>query len=216
MFNSALVGIIFLFFIYLDIRFRKIPHWCFIFSFIIGAVLNIFEFIIFFEKITIIIFLKIFVVIFVFSLSFILFILKIIGGSDGKLFIFIFFVHPILLLSVTVVFSFFLFFSLFFVMFFIVNLILNNIFGDCFSFILYFNLNFKLSILKKVYLKSFYRFFNYSNLCNYIERKYYIKSLNLIYNLKKNKFQILCQIRPPLMVLIFLSYYIIFFLNQIL
>lgn len=215
MINSAFIGIIFLFFIYLDIRFRKIPQWCFIFSFIIGAILNFFEFIIFFEKITIIVFLKIFILLFVFSLSLILFILKIIGGSDGKFFIFIFFVHPILFLSVTVIFSFFLIFSLFFVIFFMVNLILNNIFGDGFSFILYFNLKFKLSIFKKAYLKSFYRFFNYSDLCDYIERQHYIKSLNLIYNFKKNKFQILCQIRPPLMVFIFLSYYIIFFLNQI-
>jgi hypothetical protein len=83
---------------------------------------------------------------------------------------------------------------------------------DGYSFILFFNLNFKLSIFKKVYFKSFYRFLNYSDLCNYIERKYLIKSINLTYNFKKNKFQILCQIRPPLIVLIILSYYIIFFL----
>jgi len=211
--NFTLLGIIFLFFIYLDIKFRKIPQRYFIFSYIVGLGLNFLEFIIFFEKIAILIYLKIFVLIFVFSLSFILFILKIIGGSDGKLFILIFFVHPILFLNVTVIFSFFLFFSLLFVFLFMINLIFNNNFGDSFSYTLFFNLSYKLSILKKAYLKSFYRFLNYSNLNDYIERKYYIKSLNLIYNLKKNKFQILCQIRPPLIVLIILSYYIIFFLN---
>jgi Flp pilus assembly protein protease CpaA len=207
------MGITFFFFIYLDIKFRRIPHWGFIFSYIIGITLNFFEFLIFFEKITLIIFLKIFLLIFVFSLSFILFVLKIIGGSDGKLFIFIFFVHPILLLNMTFIFSFFLFFSLFFILYFMVNLIFNSIFGDNFSFNLFFNLNIKLSTFKKAYFKSFYRFFNYSDLYDYIERKYYIKSLNLLYNFKKKKFQILCQIRPPLIVLIILSYYIIFFLN---
>jgi hypothetical protein len=53
-------------------------------------------------------------------------------------------------------------------------------------------------------------------LCNYNERKYDIKSLNLIFNFKKNKFQILCQLRPPLIVPIILSYYIVFFFTQIL
>jgi hypothetical protein len=64
-----------------------------------------------------------------------------------------------------------------------------------------------------MYFKSFYKFFDYSNLSDYIERKYHIESLNLIYNFKKKKFQVLCQIRPPLIVFIILSYYIIFFLN---
>lgn len=204
---------IFLFFIHSDIKFRKIPQRYFIFSYIIGPILNIFEFLIFFEKIVVIIYLKLFVAIFVFSLAFILFILKIIGGSDGKLLIFIFFVHPILYLNVYIIFSFFLIFSLFFVVFFTVNLIFNNIFGDGCSFILFFNLNFKLSIFKKVFFKCFYKFFNYVDLGDYLERKHYIKSLYLIYNFNKNKFQILCQIRPPLIVLIILSYYIVFFLN---
>jgi hypothetical protein len=104
-------------------------------------------------------------------------------------------------------------FSLFFVLFFMINLILNKFFRDSSSFILFFNLNLKLSILKKVYLRSFYKFFDYSDLSDYIEKKYLIKSLYFVYNYKKNKFQILGQIRPPLIMFVTLSYYIIFFLK---
>jgi hypothetical protein len=115
------------------------------------------------------------------------------------------------LLNLTIIFSFFLVFSSFFVFFFIANLILNKSFGDSSSFILFLNLNLKLSILKKTYIRAYYKFFDYSDLSDYIEKKYLIKSLNLIYNFKKNKFQILCQIRPPLILFVILSYYIVFF-----
>jgi len=211
--NYTLISISFLSFLYLDLKHREVPIRFFKFSYILGIVVNFFEFLLFFDFIVIIIFLKIFILIFVFSLSLLLFILKIIGGAEGKLFIFIFFVHPILLLNLTVIFSFFLVFSSFFVFFFIAHLMFNKVFGDSFSFILFFNLNLKLSILKKTYLRSFYKFFDYSDLSDYIEKKYLIKSLNLIYNFKKNKFQILCQIRPPLIMFVILSYYIVFFLK---
>lgn len=209
----TLTSILFLSFLYLDLKFRVVPISFFKFSYIIGFVLNFFEFLNYIEKFPIIVYLRVFVVFLAFSLSFMLYNLKIIGGSDGKLMIFIFFVYPIILLNVTVIFSFFLIFSLFFVIFFIVNLIINNIFGDNLSFIVFFNSNFKLSIFKKIYFRSFYSFFDYSDLSHHIDSRYPIKSLNIIYNLKKNKFQILCQIRPPLIVFIILSYYTIFFLN---
>jgi hypothetical protein len=104
-------------------------------------------------------------------------------------------------------------FSLFFVFFFIINLILNKIFRDGYSFIHFFNLNLELSTFKKFYLRSFYKFFDYSDISDYIEKKYLIKSLNLVYNFKKNKFQIFGQIRPPLIMFVTLSYYIVFFLR---
>jgi len=89
--------------------------------------------------------------------------------------------------------------------------IYNNINQDSYSFIFLFGPNLKISISKKVYLKSFHKFFSYSKLNKYMEKKYYIKSLDLIYNIKSYKFQILCQIRPPLISLIVLSYYILFY-----
>jgi len=211
--NFTFISLSFLSFLYLDLKYREVPLKFFKSSYILGIIANYFEFLLFFDFIIIIIFLKIFILFFVFFLSLLLFILKIIGGAEGKLFIFIFFVHPILLLNLTYIFSFFLVFSLFFVFFFMINLILNNNFRDSSSFILFFNLNLNLSTLKKTYLRSFYKFFDYSDLSDYIEKKFLIKSLNLIYNFKKKKFQILGQIRPPLIMFVILSYYIIFFLK---
>ena len=209
--NFNIISISFIAFLYLDLKRREVPKRFFKFSYVLGIVENFFEFFLFLDFLVIIIFLKIFILIFVFSISLLLFSLKIIGGADGKLFIFIFFVHPIVLLNLTIIFSFFLVFSSFFVFFFIANLILNKSFGDSSSFILFLNLNLKLSILKKTYIRAYYKFFDYSDLSDYIEKKYLIKSLNLIYNFKKNKFQILCQIRPPLILFVILSYYIVFF-----
>ena len=203
----------FLIFLYFDLKYRKVPINFFKYSYVTAVVLNIFEYLFFFEKIAFFLFLKIFIIIIVLFLSLILFFLKIIGGSDGKLFIFIFIVHPILFLNLLVIFSFYLAFSLFFVIIFIINGVNNNFLENNYSFLLFFNFNSKISILKKVYIKIFYRFFNYSELCDYMERKYLLKSLNLIYNVRKCKFQTLCQIRPPLIIAIILAYYIIFYLK---
>jgi len=205
----------FLVFLYFDLKFRKVPMNFFKFSYIIAVVLNIIEYLFYFEKIAFFLFLKITILIIVLFLSLILFFLKIVGGSDGKLIIFIFIVHPILFLNLTIIFTFYLTFSLFFVIYFIMNWVNNNFLKNNYSFLLFFNSNSKISILKKVYIKIFYRFFNYSELCDYIEGKYLIKSLNLIYNARKNKFQTLCQIRPPLIITIILTYYIIFYLNLV-
>ena len=203
----------FLVFLYFDLKYRKIPINFFKYSYITAVVLNIFEYLFFFEKIAFFLFLKIFVLTIVLFLSLILFFFKIIGGSDGKLIIFIFIIHPILFLNLLVIFTFYLAFSLFFIIIFIINGINNNLLKNNYSFLLFFNFNSKISILKKVYIKTFYRFFNYSELCNYMERKYLLRSLNLIYNVRKYKFQTLCQIRPPLIIVVILAYYTIFYLK---
>lgn len=153
---------------------------------------------------------KLLILISVLFLSLVLFSLKIIGGSDGKLILFIFTIHPLIFLNFRMVFSFFLLFSLCIIVLFIVNFIYNNFNKDSYSFVLIIGPGLEISILRKLYIKTFYKFFNYSELNKYVEKKYLIKSLDLIYNVKSNKFQILCQIRPPLILLIVLSYYIIF------
>jgi hypothetical protein len=116
-------------------------------------------------------------------------------------------------LNLFFIFTFFLVFSLFFMIMFIINGISNNIFKDNYAFSLFFNFHSEISIFKKVYIKLFYKFFNYSELCDYRERKHRLKSLGLIFNISKNKFQILCQIRPPLIIVIILAYYTIFYLK---
>ena len=160
-------------------------------------------------------FFKFLILIFVLILSLLLFFLKIIGGSDGKLIIFIFTVHPLIFLNVNSIFSFFFSFSVFFVIFFTINLIYNNTTKNRNSFVFLCYPDLKSSTFKNVYIKLFYKFFNYSELGNYMEKKHQIRSLDLIYNLKSYKFQILCQIRPPLIIFLVLSYYIIFYVKPI-
>lgn len=53
---------------------------------------------------------------------------------------------------------------------------------------------------------SSYKFLDYSKLNIFRGDKYICKSLLLIYNHKKTKFQILVQIRSPLVILIILAY----------
>lgn len=147
--------------------------------------------------------------------SFSLFHLKIFGGSDGKLVILIFLCHPISLLNFFALFVFYLVFILFFCAFFVLNSLFHKTLrSSCLDF-LFPRLNFNFSILQKIYLKLFYKFFNFSELRNYKEEKYVIKSLNLIFNEKNNKLQILCQFRPPLIPIIIISYYISYYLTLI-
>lgn len=101
---------------------------------------------------------------------------------------------------------FFLFFSLFFILVFILNYFLNKFLKNNCSFITLFNSNPKYSNCQKFYIKCFFKFLDYSKLSMYEEEKSICKSFYLIYNSTKKKFQILVQIRPPLIILIILTY----------
>lgn len=203
----------FLLFLYFDLRYRRIPKNFFKYSCVVVFILGILECLLFFEEIAFFLLWKTIILLIVLFFSLILFSLKIIGGSDGKLFIFIFIMHPIAFLNIFIIFTFFLTFSLFFILTFIINGVSNNLFKDDSTFLLFLNFDSQISIFKKVYLKLFYKFFNYSELCEYRERKYLLKSLDLIFNIRKNKFQVLCQIRPPLIIAIILAYYTVFYLK---
>jgi Flp pilus assembly protein protease CpaA len=198
-------------FLFYDLKYRRVPLVLFKFCYLIAVILNVFEYFLFFKHLYLFIFFKILIIFFVLFLSLILFLLRIVGGSDGKLLVLIFLVHPLLFLNFTIILIFFLIFSLFFVSIFTINLIINNSLKKSFSFFLIFNSDSKISVIKKSFIKGFYRFFNFSELGDYMEKKSLIKSLNLVYNVKINKFQILCQIRPPLIIIIMLSYYVIFY-----
>ena len=212
-FSFILLNGFFLIFLYFDLTYRRVPIKFFKYSYVTAFILNIFEYLFFFKKIAFFLFLKALILMIVLFFSLILFFLKIVGGSDGKLFILIFIIHPIVLLNLFTIFIFFLAFSLFFILIFIINGVSNNIFKDNYTFLLFFNFHSKISILKKVYLKLFYKFLNYSELCDYRERKYLLKSLGLIFNIRKNRFQTLCQIRPPLIIAIILAYYTLIYLK---
>jgi hypothetical protein len=144
----------------------------------------------------------------VFLLSFILFLLKIIGGSDGKLIILIFLIHPFQFLNLFFIISFFLWFSSSIILVFIQNFIINSLYKNNCSFSTFLNCNLKYSGIKKIYIKSVYKFINYSNLSEYKEDKSLLKSVLLIFNIRKNKFQVLVQYRPPLILIIVLTYII--------
>lgn len=74
-----------------------------------------------------------------------------------------------------------------------------------------FDLNLKFSVFKRFYIKSFFKFLNYSKLSKYKTEKMILKSNLLIYNNNKNRFQILIQYRPPLIIIIIFTYILIFF-----
>lgn len=212
--NFIFVTCILLISFYFDYKFRIVPINLFKICYGIALFLNIFESLLFLGLSFIFLLVKLFIFLFVFLLSFILFILKIIGGSDGKLIILVFIIHPISLLNLSILFTFFFVFSLLFAIFFSINLIINH-FKNHSSFELFFNLGLKISALKKYYIKTFYNFHNFSGLSDYNETKYLIKSLVLILNNKNSKIQILCQLRPPLTIIIMPTYYIIYYLTLI-
>ncbi|MHA1678486.1 MAG: hypothetical protein ACTSW3_06870 [Promethearchaeota archaeon] len=80
------------------------------------------------------------------------------------------------------------------------------------SFDIYFNTTFPLSTLKKKFIKSYYIFQDISKLCDIKEDKYQLCEGGLFYNIKTLKLQILAQYRPPLTLIISLSYLVSFFM----
>ena len=209
--SFIILNVFFSIFLFFDLKYRQVSIIFFKIYFLIVIILNTFEYYLFHKHLVLFVFFKILIGFFVFFLSLILFSLSIIGGSDGKLLILIFLVYPLLVLNFTVILTFFLIFSLLFVMFFLINLVNNSSLKKGFSFFLIFNTHSNISVIKKSFIKSFYKFHNFSELEDYREEKSLIKSLNLVYNVEVNKFQILCQNRPPLIIIIILSNNIILY-----
>ena len=139
--------------------------------------------------------------------------MKIIGGSDGKLIILIFLTHPLKFLSLNFIFTFFLLLSVFYVLMFMLNLVQNTLPKQKESFICFFNSNLKFSITKRIYIKGFFKFSNFLKLNDMQGEKNLVKSLYLIFNIEQKKIQILVQFRPPLIIFVILSYFIIYFLK---
>lgn len=125
----------------------------------------------------------------------------------------IFLIHPLKYVNLFFVFSFFLWFSLFFIILFLQNFILNSLFKNNIVFISFFDLYSKFSVFKRLYIKSFFKFLNYSKLSDYKEEKMFLKSLLLVFNNREKKFQVLIQYRPPLILLIIFTYFISWFIR---
>lgn len=89
---------------------------------------------------------------------------------------------------------------------FLQNFVLNSFFKKNYSFIIFFNLDFNFSIFKKFYIKSCYKFLNYTKLIDYKEDKILLKSVLLVFNDRKKEFQVLIQSRPLVILIIILTY----------
>ena len=181
--------------------------------FLFSLIMNFIEFQIFCKDLILFFVLKLLFFLLTFIISLLLFSLKIIGGSDGKIFILIFLIHPVKYLNVDFIISFFLLFTLIFILLSLKKFSINSVGKDSCSFKILFNFTFKISKFKKFYIKTFYKFINLSELKNYKGDKEVIKSLIIIFNNSKKKFQLLTQYRGPLIIVCVFSYYIIYFLN---
>ncbi|MFX1575361.1 MAG: prepilin peptidase [Promethearchaeota archaeon] len=210
--NQCFIYIIFFIFLYLDLKSRKISLKLFKITYTIGLIFNLIESLLFVNNIFLILYIRFFFFFSILIISVLLFNLKIIGGSDGKLFILIFLILPIHHLNLLYIMLFFLSFSIFFIIIFIINLVVNSFFIKNNAFYILFNINSKMSNLQKLFLKSFFKFCNFTDLNTNKIVKNPVKSLILVYNDKKLKFQMLCQYRPPLIIIIILSYTILLYL----
>ncbi len=211
--ETVFITIIFFLSLYLDLKFRKIPNKYLKIFFIFVLSLNIIEFLVYYKDFLLIFILKIFFFFFIFLIILLLFSLKIIGGSDGKLIILIFLIHPFKFLNFYFIVSFFLLFSLQFLLVFFLNFIINKVTDNSFSFNFLFIIYPKIPNLKRFFFKMFYGFFNLTNIKDYRNNKTPIKCSSIIYNINKGNLQFLAQYRPPLVLFIIFSYYTIFFLN---
>jgi len=211
LFTQVSIGAILIFSLYSDIKYRKITNECFKKLFLFGFFLNSIEFF-YSQDVFILITLKIFYFFLVFIISLTLFSFRIIGGSDGKLFILIFLIHPGNSLSFSFIMIFFLLFSLFFILLFVLNYTSNVIGVNRFSFEMLFVYYLNTTVFKKVFIKSFFTFLNFKEIKEKKENRYQLIPYYLIYNNVNNKFQILAHYRPPLVIQCLFSYYFAFFL----
>jgi len=191
---------------YRDICFRKIPNKSLGGFFVVGFVLTLIEAQNFYANLIIFAICKSLIVLLAFIFSFSLFCLKMLGGSDGKLIIFLFFVFPILGFNFHLFFSFFSYLIILFLLLVSSNYLFNSIFTKSHPYNMVFALNEKISYPRGTFLKLFYRFLDFSQIKKYSNTKLQMRSLMLFYNEEREKFQFLAQIRPPIAVLIFLSY----------
>lgn len=158
--------------------------------------------------------LKSLIIVIVFSYSFFLYIFKIIGGADGKLFIILFMNHPLIYLNFFTINLFFLLFSIGFIIIHI-GQILSNIKSGYEIFFYFVNKDtHNISKIKTIFTLAFYRFSD-TKILKINSRKGRIKSNYFIYNAKKREFQLLICNRVPLIPFITLIYFLMIILQVI-
>ncbi len=198
-------NIILIYCLYRDIKYRKISNKVIIRFLLISSLIVFTEDLGIYNNLVIFVLTKIYFLFFVFLFSLILFCFKIIGGADGKLLIILAFLYPTHSFNFQWIFTFFFIFLFLYVLLMLVNFLLNNGLSGNNSYDMIHGLEEKLPIPHKVFIILFYKFLDFSQINSYTDEKFILKSLNLFFNEKKEKFQILTQFRPPLAILILLT-----------
>jgi len=204
-------NIILFYCLYRDIRFRIISNKVLSFFFFIGCFLIFIEFLHFYNNIIIFMIVKIWFLFLAFFLSFILFCLKIIGGSDGKLLTMLFLFNPIYYLNFQWLFLFFFILLLLYLIMGIISYLITHNLTNKNVYEMFFSENKNFSKIQKIFIEIFYKFIDFSQLNKSTGEKYLLKSVILFYSNKTESFQFLTQYRPPIVFLIFFVYNFLIF-----
>ncbi len=205
----CLNSIILIYCSYLDIKYRIIPLYVFKFGFFIVIIINFVEYLFFFHDLLRFFTIKFLIFTILFLLSFLLFLLKIIGGADGKIIIFIFLLIPARNFNPNMIPFFFL---IFFCIFSIYNLyhLFKNLFLEN-KIILNFVIEdiSNISHLKILFIKTFLSLIDYSELNKINKNKLEVNYV--FFNFNKKTLQFLGYYKPPVIIIISICYFIIFF-----
>jgi len=168
--------------------------------------INFIEVFLFYDNILKFFLIKVILLLKIFLVSFILFCLKILGGGDAKMIMIMFLIIYSPSLNFSIIYLFFFIFSIFFTQYHILKLIYVLINKQKFFFHILSQKGRKISILKQISFLTTFQLKNLSEL-EYLDYKKGKIRLNLIiFNFNVNKFQFFIHIRPPLILLISLSF----------
>lgn len=190
---------------YRDIKYRRISNKTLIGFLLIGAILTFVVDLDIYNNLYVFVMSRVFFFFFVFLFSFILFCLKIIGGADGKLLILLTFFNPTHEFNFQLIYSLFLIFLFLYLILILMYSLFNNILSKNNSCDMINGLYENITLSNKIFIILFYKFLDFSQISKYTNEKFVLKSLNLFFNIKKERFQILTQFRPPLVILIFIT-----------
>jgi Flp pilus assembly protein protease CpaA len=206
------LNFVFFYYIYHDLKRRKVPNKAFTFTFISSLVLLIPDLILMINNIFMIIIMKIIDFNLVLMLSYFLFYLKIIGGGDGKAILLVFLLNSPILLNFFNIFYFFSIFLIYYLIIVITKYIFNHLKNQIKMYKFYFTITKKDSRLERFIIFSYYKFLDIAKLEKYLGTKCVLRDNSLFYNDKSEKLQAFTQFRPPLLFLIYFVYLSYFFI----
>jgi hypothetical protein len=169
-------------------------------------VLNFIEFYLFYNNYLKFFIVKITIFFLVFLMCTILFNLTIIGGGDGKTTILIFLMLYSPNLNFPIIFIFFLIFSIYFIQYHLAVYFKVKLRSQVIFYKILFEKHKHFSKFKKFYLLSTHKLKDLSKVEIYNEKKGEIKPKIIIYNFNEKRLQVFLHSRPPVMLIITLSF----------